>query len=57
MTVAAGLLKQGRRIAAVAPRVGYENEFAFAKAFKRVRNIAPGQLRTANRNTLSRQAG
>jgi AraC-like DNA-binding protein len=41
----------------VAPRVGYANEFAFAKAFKRVRNIAPGQLRAANRNTLSRQPG
>lgn len=57
MTVAASLLEQGHRIAAVAPQVGYENEFAFAKAFKRVRNIAPGQLRTANRNTLSRQSG
>lgn len=57
MTVAAGLLEQGHRIAAVAPRVGYENEFAFAKAFKRIRNIAPGQLRAANRNTLSRQPG
>ncbi|HEV2678674.1 MAG TPA: AraC family transcriptional regulator [Aliidongia sp.] len=45
MTVAAGLLEQGERIAAVAPRVGYDNEFAFAKAFKRVRGIAPGQHR------------
>jgi AraC-like DNA-binding protein len=57
MTVAASLLERGHRIAAVAPRVGYESEFAFAKAFKRVRNIAPGQLRTANRNTLSRRLG
>jgi AraC-like DNA-binding protein len=42
MTVAADLLKQGRRIAEVAHIVGYDNEFAFAKAFKRVRGIAPG---------------
>jgi AraC-like DNA-binding protein len=25
--------------------VGYDNEFAFAKAFKRVRGVAPGKLR------------
>jgi AraC-like DNA-binding protein len=43
MSVAAGLLAHGDRIASVAHRVGYHNEFAFAKAFKRVRGIAPGQ--------------
>jgi AraC-like DNA-binding protein len=45
MTVAADLLARGDRIAAVAGQVGYDNEFAFAKAFKRVRGIAPGQHR------------
>jgi AraC-like DNA-binding protein len=45
MTVAADLLEQGWHIADVAHKVGYENEFAFAKAFKRVRGVAPGRLR------------
>ncbi len=45
MTVAAGLLEQGERIGEVAGKVGYDNEFAFAKAFKRVRGIAPGRHR------------
>jgi AraC-like DNA-binding protein len=31
----------------VASLVGYENEFAFAKAFKRVRGVAPGHFRHA----------
>lgn len=53
MTVAANLLEQGERIGEVAGKVGYDNEFAFAKAFKRVRGIAPGQhrLRYASQNT------
>ena len=54
MTVAAGLLGQGQRIAAVAQRVGYDNEFAFAKAFKRVRGVAPGQFRM--RHALHRKS-
>jgi AraC-like DNA-binding protein len=45
MTIAADLLERGSRIAAVAAKVGYGNEFAFAKAFKRVRGLPPGQLR------------
>lgn len=45
MTTAAELLAQGERIASVAHQVGYGNEFAFAKAFKRVRGVAPGQIR------------
>ena len=45
MTLAADLLEQGNLIAQVAHEVGYDNEFAFAKAFKRVRGIAPGQHR------------
>lgn len=45
MTAAADLLEQGEPIAGVAHQVGYDNEFAFAKAFKRVRGVAPGHLR------------
>ena len=45
MTVAAELLAEGERVAGVAVKVGYENEFAFAKAFKRVRGVPPGQYR------------
>jgi AraC-like DNA-binding protein len=43
---AGGMLRQGNRsIADVAVRVGYENESAFAKAFKRVTGITPGAYR------------
>jgi AraC-like DNA-binding protein len=45
MTIAADLLEQGALIANVAHQIGYHNEFAFAKAFKRLRGIAPGQHR------------
>ena len=45
MTMAADLLEKGARIAEVAHQVGYDNEFAFAKAFKRVRGITPGRFR------------
>lgn len=45
MSLAADLLSRGERIGLVAHRVGYDNEFAFAKAFKRVRGVAPGQHR------------
>lgn len=45
MTTAAELLEQGERVARVASKVGYANEFAFAKAFKRVRGVAPGEHR------------
>ena len=43
MTVAAGLLRDGDApLAAVARRVGYASEYAFAHAFKRVRGVPPG---------------
>jgi AraC-like DNA-binding protein len=45
MTLAAEMLEKGERVARAAQEVGYENEFAFAKAFKRLRGIAPGQFR------------
>lgn len=45
MNLAADLLDRGERIGGIAHQVGYDNEFAFAKAFKRVRGIAPGQYR------------
>jgi AraC-like DNA-binding protein len=46
MTVAARLLRDSDlNLAAVALRVGYASEFAFAKAFKRDYGIAPGSYR------------
>lgn len=47
MTVAADLLAQGGSIAEVAYQAGYDNVFAFAKAFKRIRGCSPGQYRSA----------
>lgn len=48
MTVAARLLMEGRApLREVAQRVGYDSEFAFARAFKRVVGHAPGRYRTA----------
>jgi AraC-like DNA-binding protein len=46
MTVAGRLLRDSDlKLAAVAHRVGYASEFAFAKAFKRDYGIAPGAYR------------
>jgi AraC-like DNA-binding protein len=46
MTVAAELLRDGdRTVAAIAREVGYDNEFAFAAAFRRERGVAPGRFR------------
>lgn len=46
MTVAARLLRESDApLAAVAGRVGYGSEFAFAKAFKRAHGTAPGAFR------------
>ncbi|HEY9010549.1 MAG TPA: AraC family transcriptional regulator [Devosia sp.] len=45
MSLAADLLAGGERIGRVARQVGYDNEYAFAKAFKRVRGVAPGRHR------------
>ncbi len=45
MTDAARRLAAGARIAPVASAVGYGNEFAFAKAFKRHHGISPGAAR------------
>jgi AraC-like DNA-binding protein len=46
MAIASRLLcETNLKIADVADRVGYESEFAFAKAFKRIHGIAPGASR------------
>lgn len=46
MTTAARLLRDGSDpLAAVAPRVGYASEYAFAKAFKRFHGQSPGRYR------------
>jgi AraC-like DNA-binding protein len=55
MTVAASLLAEGERVASVAQQVGYGNEFAFAKAFKRVRGVAPGTFRVQSRHAMAHQ--
>ena len=48
MTVAAGLLRDtDLRVAAVAGRVGYHNEFAFTSAFKRILGEAPTRYRAS----------
>lgn len=46
MTVAAGLLRDSDLpLSAVAARVGYGSEYAFANAFKRAFGVAPGRYR------------
>ena len=46
MALAARYLRdRSSSIAAVADHVGYRNEFAFSRAFKRVHGMSPGQLR------------
>jgi AraC-like DNA-binding protein len=46
MTVAARLLRETQApLREVAPRVGYDSEFAFARTFKRVIGHAPGRYR------------
>ena len=44
MALASELLRGGHSINTVAERVGYEDRFAFAKAFKRVRGVTPGRM-------------
>lgn len=47
MTVAARLLREERQpLREIARQVGYDSEFAFARAFKRTMGHAPGQYRT-----------
>jgi AraC-like DNA-binding protein len=46
MTVAAGFLRDSDLpLSAVAARVGYGSEYAFANAFKRAFRVAPGRYR------------
>lgn len=48
MTVAARILREERgTLREVATRVGYDSEFAFARAFKRTTGYAPGRYRIA----------
>ncbi len=43
-------LADGATIAEVAPRLGYQSEAAFARAFKRVMGMAPGAARRSSRS-------
>jgi len=46
MTLAARMLRdEPATVRQIAQRVGYESEFAFARAFKRATGQAPGQYR------------
>ncbi|MEV0763987.1 AraC family transcriptional regulator [Nocardia sp. NPDC050435] len=47
LTAAKLLRETGDGLAAIARKVGYTSEFAFAKAFKREYGLAPGQYRRA----------
>jgi transcriptional regulator GlxA family with amidase domain len=47
MTTAAGLLRESDApLRTIAARCGYGSEYAFAKAFKRAYEMAPGQYRS-----------
>jgi AraC-like DNA-binding protein len=39
------LLESDAALSEIARQVGYESEFAFSRAFKRLRGVAPGQFR------------
>jgi AraC-like DNA-binding protein len=55
MTLAGGLLRaDDTPLRAVAHRVGYTSEFAFAKAFKREYGLAPGRYRAAHADIAHR---
>jgi AraC-like DNA-binding protein len=47
MQVAAGLLEEGAKVAAVAREVGYGSEAAFSRAFKKMVGTPPGNWREA----------
>lgn len=56
MTLAAGALRDGGDpLATIADRVGYDSEFAFAKAFKRLHGEAPGRYRARYRRKGNEQ--
>ncbi len=57
MTLAARALRDLEDpLAAIAHRVGYDSEFAFAKAFKRLHGEAPGRYRARSRRKRQREA-
>lgn len=50
------LVETDESLASIAARVGYESEFAFSRAFKRHRGVAPGAFRRAHRAAWHRAA-
>ena len=60
MTLAAGLLQSANHsLSEIATRVGYSNEYAFSKAFRRELGTAPSRYRAGARaeRTASRASG
>ncbi|NTX63634.1 AraC family transcriptional regulator [Myxococcus sp. CA051A] len=58
MQEAAQALREGQDgLAAIAGRVGYESEFAFNRAFRRVMGLPPGEYRRRARGELSPSQG
>jgi AraC-like DNA-binding protein len=46
MTLAARMLRdETSTLRQIAQKIGYDSEFAFARAFKRTTGVAPGQYR------------
>jgi AraC-like DNA-binding protein len=57
MSVASRLLREERQpLREIAGRVGYDSEFAFARAFKRAVGQAPGRYRAAAEATAAQTA-
>lgn len=58
MTLASRMLREkGLPLSAIATKVGYDSEFAFAKAFKRLHGSAPGRYRARLRHTEKSDPG
>ena len=57
MTLAARALRDlDDPLSTIAHRVGYDSEFAFAKAFKRLHGEAPGRYRAQSRRKRQHEA-
>ena len=56
MTTASQLLREtDQPLATIAAQVGYQNEYAFSRAFKHEFSTAPGSYRRQHRNSAPSQ--